>query len=48
VTHLGVHNSFTMIAGASRDAKMLSRISVGDSFEKPVLASADETRSRWA
>src|SRR6187549_1557930 len=29
------------------NGKAASRISAGDSFKKPVLASADETPSRW-
>jgi len=47
--HPRVHRLFTMSVDASRAAtKIALRISAGDSSKNPVLASADETRSRRA
>jgi hypothetical protein len=42
-----VKTSMTVV-DASRKPEIAPRITGGDSRKKPVLASGDETQSRWA
>jgi hypothetical protein len=44
-----MHRSFTMSGEARRENEIaIPESAARDSLKKPVLASGDETRSRWA